>query len=210
MEVVEAAHVDFADRPLSELSRFLDSHGVAFTNISHANWPTFPAKPVARFRLAHQGDAILLNFHVEEFGVRALRTTDNSSVWCDSCAEFFVQFAGDPHYFNVECNCIGTLLLARGASQDGRTSMATDAVERFATLGTDPIEHMSGLIVWELGIRIPAAIFGVTRLEGVQARGNFYKCGDELQTPHFLSWAPIATPTPSFHRPEFFGSISFS
>ena len=36
-----------------------------------------------------------------------------------------------------------------------------------------------------------------------------YKCGDKLQTPHFLSWAPIDLPKPKFHCPEFFGELVF-
>jgi hypothetical protein len=207
--VYDAVSVDFSGRPLSELSGFFDSQGIAFTDISHANWRSFPAKPTARFRLAHTGDALLLNFHVEESGIRALRTADNSSVWLDSCAEFFIEFAGDVCYYNVECNCIGAVLVGRGASPDGRTKLATDGVGRFATLGSGPIEGLSGLVIWELGIRIPAALFGVAVLPGLRARGNFYKCGDELPTPHFLSWAPIATPAPSFHQPAFFGAINF-
>jgi hypothetical protein len=38
---------------------------------------------------------------------------------------------------------------------------------------------------------------------------NFYKCGDELPTPHFLSWNPIEWKEPSFHRPEQFGKLIF-
>jgi hypothetical protein len=42
---------------------------------------------------------------------------------------------------------------------------------------------------------------------GATLRANFYKCGDELQVPHFLSWNPIGVETPDFHRPEFFGKL---
>ena len=38
---------------------------------------------------------------------------------------------------------------------------------------------------------------------------NFYKCGDKLQTPHFLSWNPIDLEKPNFHCPEFFGMLRF-
>lgn len=38
---------------------------------------------------------------------------------------------------------------------------------------------------------------------------NFYKCGDKLQTPHFLSWNPINLEKPNFHCPEFFGTLNF-
>ena len=35
------------------------------------------------------------------------------------------------------------------------------------------------------------------------------KCGDDLTVPHFLSWNPIKTEKPDFHRPEFFGTVKF-
>ena len=38
-------------------------------------------------------------------------------------------------------------------------------------------------------------------------RANFYKCGDKTAHPHYLSWSPIDTPKPDFHRPEFFGEL---
>ncbi len=41
----------------------------------------------------------------------------------------------------------------------------------------------------------------------VELMGNFYKCADRTSSPHFLSWAPISTPEPDFHRPEFFSKI---
>ena len=41
------------------------------------------------------------------------------------------------------------------------------------------------------------------------AKGNFYKCGDMLSKPHFLSWNPIDTPSPDFHVPASFGLLTF-
>ena len=35
-------------------------------------------------------------------------------------------------------------------------------------------------------------------LDGMSIRANFYKCGDELQKPHFLSWNPIKIEKPDF------------
>ena len=52
------------------------------------------------------------------------------------------------------------------------------------------------------------------RLIGIDAghlpariRANFYKCGDKTAHPHFLSWSPVSTEKPDFHRPEFFGEL---
>ncbi len=44
-------------------------------------------------------------------------------------------------------------------------------------------------------------------LKGV--RCNFYKCGDGLSKPHYLSWAPVSTPKPNFHTPQFFREAEF-
>ncbi|MBQ1647521.1 MAG: hypothetical protein II047_03470, partial [Bacteroidales bacterium] len=46
-------------------------------------------------------------------------------------------------------------------------------------------------------------------LRGLHARANFYKCGDGLTVPHFVTWAPIATEKPDYHRPEFFADLLF-
>ena len=39
--------------------------------------------------------------------------------------------------------------------------------------------------------------------DGLRARMNLYKCGDDLSHPHFLSWQPIEAPKPNFHLPAF-------
>jgi hypothetical protein len=49
----------------------------------------------------------------------------------------------------------------------------------------------------------------IRNLSGVQAQANFYKCGDKLKQPHYLSWKPVLTSNPDFHQPKYFGEISF-
>jgi hypothetical protein len=69
-----------------------------------------------------------------------------------------------------------------------------------------------GDFTWTLTVAVPIEAFSlspVTALSGRTLRANFYKCGDELPTPHFLSWSPIKTPKPSFHEPRFFGDLFF-
>ena len=39
--------------------------------------------------------------------------------------------------------------------------------------------------------------------------GNFYKCADGTDSPHYVSWSPIKTEKPNFHCPEFFGELIF-
>ena len=40
-------------------------------------------------------------------------------------------------------------------------------------------------------------------------KANFFKCADGTPHIHFLSWNPIGTPSPDFHRPAFFGELFF-
>lgn len=82
-------------------------------------------------------------------------------------------------------------------------------VERYASCGTKPFNEVEGLFSWNLVVAIPLDLIGL-HYEGkpIEMRGNFYKCADLTASPHFLSWAPIDTPQPDFHRPEFFRPIT--
>ncbi len=86
---------------------------------------------------------------------------------------------------------------------------ALASIRRRSSLGDRPFGLRREPTRWELRLDIPASVFGLPAFPGLEARGNFYKCGDLLPEPHFLSWAPIATPRPDFHRPEFFDKMVF-
>jgi hypothetical protein len=65
---------------------------------------------------------------------------------------------------------------------------------------------------WCLTIVLPKRLFfrhPQLSLDDLKARGNFYKCGDKLTKPHFLSWNAIDTPSPDFHVPQAFGTLIF-
>jgi hypothetical protein len=60
---------------------------------------------------------------------------------------------------------------------------------------------------------IPASVFikeGFNSFQGLKMTGNFYKCGDALESPHYLCWNHIKTEQPDYHRPEYFGELLFS
>lgn len=197
----------------AQVSAALDQAAIPFHTIDTVNWAEFPYKPDVKFRAAHTGDSILLNYRVTEEAVRAAAAHDNGPVWEDSCVEFFVSFDGK-RYHNVECNCVGTILSAVGEGRDNRTSVPQqilDNVKRYSSLSADNLPA-DGPVSWEVSLIIPAATFigsDIKDLSGRDATCNFYKCGDKLPTPHFLSWNPIEVPNPDFHRPEHFGSIHF-
>ena len=41
-------------------------------------------------------------------------------------------------------------------------------------------------------------------------RANIYKCGDQTVNKHYLSWNPIDSEKPDFHRPEDFGIMYYA
>ena len=87
-----------------------------------------------------------------------------------------------------------------------------ESISRYASLGTAPFEERKEKTTWHLAIVLPATAFfkhHITSFDGMAATANFYKCGDLLAQPHFLSWNKIDIAKPDFHRPDFFGKITF-
>lgn len=179
------------------------------------NWPDeYPSKPEVFFRIAHNGDNILLQYQVREDEILGMVTEDNGEVWTDSCAEFFITF-DNAYYYNIESNCIGRVLLGyrkTGERAEHASPETMRSVGRLPGLGFEKRSRQKGDFRWTLTLIIPLAAFwksNIKNLRGVKARGNFYKCGDNLTVPHFVSWAKIETPEPSFHQPGFFGELIF-
>ena len=199
----------------SAVPALLDASGIEFNPIETVNWKEYPYQPSVKFRAAHIGHAVLLHYQVTEASVRAVATADDGRVWEDACVEFFLSPESNDFYYNFECNCAGKLLLHGGEAGSERPGASEDvlkSVKRWASLGTEPFEERVGECTWEVALVIPtSAIFrhSIESLDGKTMRANFYKCGDLLQTPHFLSWSPIDLPQPKFHCPEFFGEIKF-
>ena len=196
----------------ADLSSYLDKSAVSFHRIDTVNWVNYSYCPEAAFRIAHTREAILINYRINESDIKAVCDRDNGNVWEDSCVEFFISFNEDL-YYNIECNCIGKILIGKGSGKQERIRLQDDLlkkVDRWSSLGDSPVKNRSG--DWEISLVIPKEIFypDITNtFDRIKAKGNFYKCGDCLQTPHFLSWNPIQNETPNFHLPRFFGELLF-
>ncbi|MDD2799182.1 MAG: carbohydrate-binding family 9-like protein [Bacteroidales bacterium] len=183
-------------------------------SIDNVNWPEqFSYKPIASFSIARDEERIYLYYFVRGNSLRALYSEDLSEVWTDSCVEFFLQVPGDANYYNFEFNCIGTCYAAKRESRANFTLLTKDElsqIQRYTKLDKSSFQEKEGLFAWDLLVSIPFSLIG---LEGAnlpeKIRANFYKCADATIIPHFVSWNPIDTPNPDFHRPEFFGEIYF-
>lgn len=180
--------------------------------IGCANWKeAYPYKPLSSFAIAHSPTAIYIDFFTRNNYLRAEVFENQGPVSQDSCVEFFVEPQPGGDYWNFEFNCIGVINASHRKERPNPTRLTPDElarVQRVASAGSRPFRELEGLFSWNLLVVIPLDLIGV-RYEGrpIVMRGNFYKCASATQQPHYLSWSPIDTPTPDFHRPEFFGKL---
>lgn len=201
------------NRTLAEAAHLLEKQTVTI-QIDTINWSAFSYKPQVTFRIGHTGSEIWLKFYVVEKHIRAVETRTNGDVYKDSCVEFFIAF-DDKNYYNFEFSCIGTRHLSFGPGRGNRTRISPEIVEQIEiepSLGNKPFEAKSGNFTWEMMIRIPVNCFAFNTmhaLDNATANANFYKCGDSTAEPHFVTWNPVKTENPDYHRPEFFGKIQF-
>lgn len=196
----------------TDLSKVIDElFALPETKLDCVNWKEFPYKPAVSVRLGYSDTALAILFEVEEEHVRAVTMEDCGPVWEDSCCEFFVADPAGNGYFNFEMNCVGTLLAAKRRSRDDfeRFSVSQlNEILRFSSLPHAPIDSVGAGQKYWIAEVIPFSILGLKEApKSIMA--NFYKCGDKCQKPHFLSMAPIDTPSPNFHCPEFFQEVRF-
>ena len=172
-------------------------------------WPdAFPYKPEVEVAIAHSDRSLLVRFDVEEEGCRAVCTEPNGPVWEDSCVEFFVKKPHSRYYFNFETSCIGVGLAGKRRSRSDFRHFTPEEmalIKRRAALPCKPFEAKEST-KWSVELEIPFATLGCTG-KPAELRANFYKCGDRTLRPHYLSWSPVLTPSPDFHRPEYFGKL---
>lgn len=144
-----------------------------------------------------------------ESNPRAIYVDFYDHVYKDSCMEFFAAYdAQRDRYINIEIN----------ANAASRISIGEGRGER------ERIDHVIGKPFdikaeknegsWSVLVHIPLTdickaydIAPSVFADGYRFRGNFYKCGDETEAPHFGMWNPVMTETPDFHRPEYFGEL---
>lgn len=183
--------------------------------INQVNWADdYPSLPLVYFQIAHTGQSIVLQYHVQEQEIRAEYKIDNQPVYKDSCVEFFLSF-DRLHYYNFEFNAIGTALLGYGSqkkeSRQRHSSSLLRLIRRHSII--DPVSVKGDeQRKWSLLVEIPVSVLNrelFSDLSGISASANFYKCGDNLTVPHYVSWKRIEAPQPDFHLPGFFGQVIF-
>jgi hypothetical protein len=216
MKIAEAQKLDLKSGHLSleEISEKMDEQPGRF-KIDTINWEGYDYKPDVAISIAYSDTEILLKYYITESYFKAEKTETNQMVCEDSCVEFFVSPADDGIYYNMEFNAIGTCLL--GAGRDRASSKRVDPgivskIRRLSTVGTEPFSEKKGEYSWAITIAIPFEVFfrhQIKELRGRKFRANFYKCGDKLTVPHYVTWNPVGTEKPDYHQPEYFGLLKF-
>lgn len=200
------------DVNLSEAPQLLETKALR-QSIDTINWDEFPYRPIVAFDIARGKKELYIHYFVRGLSVRALSDKDGNYVHEDSCVEFFMRKANEMEYINFEFNCIGTCYAAHHLTRHESTVFTTEeyqAIRRHSSLNKQAFPEKTGIHNWELTVAIPFKLMGLdpNNLPEMIC-GNFYKCADGTENPHFLTWSPIDLPQPNYHCPEFFGKIYF-
>jgi hypothetical protein len=216
MEVAEArkTELDSAYPGLKEISDSLDKQKKRIL-IDKINWKDYSYKPEVEFSIAYSNHEIFLKYYINERYFKAEKTESNQMVCEDSCVEFFTSPEDDGIYYNLEFNAIGTCLLGSGTERANSVRANPEIISkirRMSSAGKEPFSERVGENMWTITIAIPFEVFfhhKISDLKGKTFKANFYKCGDMLSVPHYVTWNPVGTENPDYHKPEFFGLLKF-
>lgn len=158
-------------------------------------------------QLCWDEDALYVRLQTREENILRRFTGDMDMVCLDSCLEFFFCPATSSRYFNFECNPNGCLYLGFGKSRAERCRLYRKDFREIFEI--HPFDIPGG---WGVTLKIPVSFIQIYVPEfqlhsGLTLRGNFFKCGDETVSPHYMSWNKVEAPNPDFHLPEFFGNL---
>jgi hypothetical protein len=216
VKIAEAQKIEFeSDFPrLEDISARLDEQKEKLL-IDAINWKEYNYKPEVILSIAYSDHELFLKYLIKENYFKAEKTDSNQMVCEDSCVEFFVSPQDDGIYYNMEFNAIGTCLFGAGtdrASNERVKPEIISKIRRLTTAGRKPITGRSGEFVWAITIAIPFDVFFLHQIKNLNSktfRVNFYKCGDKLEVPHYVTWNPVGTEKPDFHQSEHFGLLKF-
>ncbi len=160
----------------------------------------------ASARVCYDESGLYARLEAEEQNILARFKGTYDMVCLDSCLELFLRpVEDDIRYFNFEFNPNGAMYLGFGHDRfDSVRQIVQNPKQLFRVA---PFEHNGG---WGIEFFIPVSFLqlyfpGYLFKSGNIILGNFYKCGDETNRPHYISWNKVQSETPDFHLPEQFG-----
>jgi hypothetical protein len=216
MKVAEIKKLDLdSDFPEMEVISARMDEQVLKLHIDTINWKDYSYRPEVELAIAWGDKEIFLKYYVKEDYFKAEKTETNQMVCEDSCVEFFVSPEDDGIYYNFEFNGIGTCLLGTGTGRENSTRTnpsIISRIRRLSSVGEQPVEQREGAFEWTITVAIPVEVFFHHKIEDLKGKtfmANFYKCGDMLKVPHYVTWNPVGTENPDYHQPRYFGMLKF-
>ena len=168
-------------------------------------------RPETSFRLyLVQSKGIFLTMKTDETHLRITCKDRDDPCWQDSCMEFFFRpFADREEYINIEMNPAGAYLSEIGKGKGDRR-FVKELTKEEVVIRTEVTENG-----WSLSLFVPDPFIRSLFGKGFDYHcgefyGNFYKCGDRTERPHYGSFSPMSTLPPGFHNPELFAKIKIS
>ena len=132
-------------------------------------------------------------------------TQPDEPVCRDSCMECFLKcFSDSPDYINVEVNAVGAMKCGFGPGRARKTVRELGFSQPKATVTKNDAYWQVNYVISESlleSLYQRPCRFAV----GHEMQGNFYKCRETVQPPHWSSWAKVERL--DFHTPEFFGQL---
>lgn len=162
-------------------------------------------RPVSYGQMAFlKEEGFLLHMVCEEEHPHCTYVFDNDPVYLDSAMEAFLAFdSGTDYYFNFEFNSCAALLTQYGNSKKDRIPLKEEEQNLIQRKSCQKDK------TWCVDLLIPLSLISlyfptISIRENSHIRLNFYKLAEGDTDTHFASYAPIQSPTPNFHLPEFF------
>lgn len=182
--------------------------------IENQPWAKYHTDNKTSFSIAHTHQNLLVKYYVKEKQLNAAVRKINGDVHKDNCVELFIAFNNNAEYYNLEFNCLGSAKIGYGKQKVGRAMLLEETIKKIQihtslNFITEAVDYN---LTWEIFFLIPKDVFQFTPMDtfkGLNAKANFYKCGDDLKEPHFFTWNMVKSASPDFHQPEFFGELYF-
>ena len=172
-------------------------------------WDKNGYKPEVIFELGIQEAGFAMDITAWEANPRREKTEHLQFVNEDSCVEWFVNFLPEKcdRYFNFEVNANGIMNVAFRKDRYDKTLLTWDDIASL-NIKTEIFDDH-----WTVSYVVPITLIQKYIPQycyepGMTVFGNFYKCGDYTEHPHYGIWNPMPLEKPDYHRPAYFGKIT--
>lgn len=178
--------------------------------ISCNNW-NYRYIPKTTAQLTYKSDVgIIIKLICYENNPFTRYTENYDPIYTDSCMEAFINLFPNKSkdYINIEVNSNGAYIFSFGPGRGICRTHFEPNLGISPTVKTAKTDNswIADIIIGNNAIE---AVYGKFEINsGHSFTGNFYKCGEDGDNPHFLSWNKITLPKPDFHCPSFFGKFN--